>query len=262
MSTFTLTQEEKLEKAETFWGFSTIPRDQMNDEVIAKILVSINKFLELKGGRALPDGTGYYEAAMTALKLNGMFVNHVHPEFIDKPIADMYASFQLHILARKVGNRLLSLVDQRKIDQGLKDDINVAKNLPSVCVSDEALKAAIRDKPKRSAEVLMALDRLHVCQQLLAEGFWPHPGSDVPAKVVGAEESIKLRLKKRTYEANQEMWLNALIKSHPVEEVVSLMSTPARKKLLIELYERSEIAHLIKEDKMTKGLYLSDSLGL
>lgn len=262
MRTPLLTQEQKLEKAETFVGFSTIPRDQMNDEVIAKILVSINDFLALKGGAPLPEGTGYYEAAMTAITRHGMFTNHVHPEFIDKPMADMYASFQLHVLAGKVGDRLPTLVDQDKINRGLKDDINVAKRLPPSCVTDEALKAAIRDKPKRKAEVLIELERLHVLQELLTEGFWPHRESNVPSRVEGAENAIKLRLKKSTYETNDKMWLNALIKTHPVEEVVSLLKTPARKKLLVELYDRSEIAHLIKDDKQAKGLYLSDALGL
>lgn len=262
MKTLPLTQEQKLEKAGSFLGFSSIPRDQMNDEVIARILVVINDFIVLKGGTPLPEGTGYYEAAMIALKRHGLFTNHVHPEFIDRPMADMFASFQLQVLAWKVGDRLLDLVDQDKINQGLKDDINVAKKLPPSCVSDEALKAAIREKPKRRAEVLIELGRLHVLQELLAEGFWPHRESNVPSRVEGAENTIKLRLKKSTYENNDKMWLNALIKTHPVEEVVSLLKTPARKKLMVELYERSEIAHLIKDDKQAKGLYLSDALGL
>jgi hypothetical protein len=262
MSTLTLTQEQKLEKAETFVGFSTIPRDQLNDELIAKILVSINDFLVMKGGSPLPLGTGYYEAAMTALKRHGIFVSHVHPEFIDKPIADMYASFQLHVLAGKVGDRLPTLVDQDKINRGLMDDINVAKRLPASCVSDEALKAAILDKPKRKVEVLVDLGRLHIVAELLTDGFWPHRESGVPSRVEGAENAIKLRLKRNSYEDNDKIWLNALIKTHPIEEVVSLLKTPARRKLMVELYDRSEIAHLIKDDKQAKGLYLSDALGL
>jgi hypothetical protein len=129
-------------------------------------------------------------------------------------------------------------------------------------VTDEALKDSIRQAPKRRADVLIDVRRQNVAQELITEGFWPHRESDTPARVEGAEDAIKLRMKKRDYERNHAMWLNALIKTHPIEEVVPLMKTPARKKLLVELYDRDEIGHLIKDDKLTRGLYLSEAMGL
>jgi hypothetical protein len=262
MKALPLTQEQKLEMAGSFVGFKNIPRDELNDEVVARVLIEINEFMKLKNSKPIPEGTGYYEAAYAALSHHSMFASHVHSEFIDRPMADLFSAFQVGHLARKVGDRITALVDQDKVAAAIKADINVVKDLPASMVTDEAIKEAVRHAPKRSAAVLLDVGRLNVVQELISEGFWPHRESDTPARVDGAEEAIKLRMKKRDYEKNHEMWLNALIKTHPVEEVVSLMKTPARKKLLVQLYEREEISHLIKDDKLTKGLFLSEALGL
>lgn len=107
-------------------------------------------------------------------------------------------------------------------------------------ITDEALKAGLRKDPTLTY-ALAQWRRLDVVEKLIADGYWPVGPGHVkkPASLVGGVRELMKNQSKVMWPGH---WLTAYIKSHPIDEVVSLMSKqPSRKKRLFEMYTTDEL---------------------
>lgn len=241
--------------------FCSIPASKLDAAALAHGLGLLNNILT--GARKNPEST-YYEAAVSVIKHRGAFISQIHPHFVDKHLVSLVETACVTIALNSSNFDGYGLVSQDQIDKAIQLDINFAKEVNAELVSDEALKASIQKHPKRKAEVVDVMGRCHIIDELIAEGYWPHRESNVPQKdkVDGAEDVIKLRLKKRDYSQNDKMWLNALIRSFPVSDVIPLMKTTSRKTVLLEVYDREILLRELKHDRKMMGMLVEAELGL
>lgn len=235
-----------------------LPACEIDEAMVEKALQVTNEHLS---GVGRPPEADYKSAVLSAMRHNGAFVLRVNPHFIDSDvIAEMNA---LHIpwLVQKKGPTAYALFSQAKIDQCVHQDINLILQIDPAYVSDDLLKEVIQGKPDRSAAVVEKAGRRNVISELISEGYWPTYSSGVPKKPEALEDAIKVRLSKNWGE-NEAMWLNALIGSHPQDEVFPLMKTTSRRKILLEVYDRDVLLRDHRHDKKLMGMLLEDEMGL
>lgn len=107
-------------------------------------------------------------------------------------------------------------------------------------ITDEALKTGLRKDPTLTY-ALAQWGRLDVVQKLIVDGYWPvGPGhAQKPENLLAGVRALMKESSKVMWPAH---WLKGYIKTHPIDEVVSLMiKQPARKKRLFEMYSTDEL---------------------
>ena len=235
-----------------------LPAHEFNEDAIARGLELTNAHLASVGLRPEPD---YKSAVLTAMRKNGSFVLRVNPSFIDEDIAAEISPVHIPWVVSKKGHHAYDLFSRVQIDKCVHLDINLISDLDPAYVSDDLIKDVIKTQPARRADAVEKAGRLNIINELIAEGYWPSRSSGVPAKPADLEEAIKSRLSKK-WDGNESMWLNALIRSYPENEVFPLMKTTSRKKILLEVYDRDVLLKDHKSDKKLMGLLLENELGL
>lgn len=238
--------------------FSRLGPDQLNDSVIEIGRDLINEHLKTLGR---PGGESYESAVMAAMHHNPAFFLRINPNLISQGMVEAMNPIHIPSLINKIGAKAYDMVTQAQIDRAIHDDINLITGIDSRFISDELLKSVITEKPKRSAAVVEAAGRRNVIDELVSAGFWPHRESDVPRKPGCIADVIKLRGSKK-WDSNHRMWLNALIRSYPESEVFPLMKTNARRKILVDVYDRDLLLNDHKSDKQLMGILLHDELGI
>lgn len=239
-------------------AIANLPVNKLDEAVMSRLLELANDDLARVGMNAEPD---YKSAVLALIGKNSANIMRVNPALIDHDILAKMNDAHIPWLLRKKGPEVYQLIGQQRIDRCIHLDINNIQKIDRAYVSDELLMEVIKGQPKRMANVVEVVGRRNVIDSLIAEGFWPHRESNVPQKPASLDEAIKTRMSK-SWDANESMWLNALIRSYPEAEVFPLMKTTSRKKVLLEVYDRALLLKDHKHDKKLMGMLLEDELGI
>lgn len=239
-------------------AIANLPAHKLDEAVMSRLLELANDDLARVGMMAEPD---YKSAVLALIGKNSSNILRVNPSLIDHDIVEKMNDLHIPWLFEKKGPDAYQWVGQERIDRCIHLDINKIKKLDRKHVSDHLLMEVIKGQPKRKANVVEAVGRRNVIDSLIAEGFWPHRESNVPERPGSLDEAIKMRMSK-SWDDNESMWLNALIRSYPEQEVFPLMKTTSRKKILVEVYDREVLLKDHRHDKKLMGLLIEDDLGL
>lgn len=239
-------------------AIANLPAHKLDEAVMTRLLELANEDLAKVGRRQEHD---YKSAALSLMQKNTANAMRINPALIDQDIVENMSNTLIPWLVKKKGTAAYSMVSQDRIDRCIHSDINAIKDLDRAYVSDDLLKEVIKGQPKRMAHVVEAMGRRNVIDELIEEGFWPHRESNVPAKPAALGEAIKTRMS-RSWDENETMWLNALIRSYPQQEVFPLMKTSSRKKVFLEVFDRDLLLKEYQHDKKLMGMLLESELGL
>jgi hypothetical protein len=239
-------------------AIANLPAHKLDNVVMARLLELANEDLVRVGRKPELD---YKSAVLSLMSQNSAKVMRVNPALIDQDIIANMSNTFIPWLIRKKGAVAYQLVGQERIARCLDADINAIKDIDRAYVSDELLKEVIKGQPKRMAHVVEAVGRRNVIDELIVEGFWPHRESNVPTKPASLDEAVKKRMSK-SWDDNEAMWLNALIRSYPQQEVFPMMKTASRRKIFMEIYDRDILLREFSHDKKLMGLLIESEMGL
>lgn len=112
------------------------------------------------------------------------------------------------------------------------------------------------------------INRPHLLEQLIVDGFFPKELDDQPftpvviKRTMGLASAMTSLLKCRNDEMYETICLKGLIKRHSIGYVVKAANNERLKRVLLLLYTKDELMPLVKQDRFLKGLILEDELGL
>jgi hypothetical protein len=256
-----LTPEILKELAKEVSGFNKIPLALITDDLMEKGIGFISKnarFDDLNGSAI----DKYRLVAIQALEARSIFLGTLHPELIDKPIL-------LAAISNKAVGPDGSLLSNLNLSDFIDDEIGKAcigarldfvfKHLGSVNISDDVWIEAIKDEPGVS-KYLVGQSRDGLVKSIIADGFWPE--TFLGKKPKDLSTAVGVLAKNAKQDGYESMMIKALILNHPIEEVLPLFKTPARKKVLSTLYSIEELKPHMKDFPAVKSVVLEGALGL
>lgn len=256
-----ITEDVLNELAKEVSGFNKLPRNYLTDNLIEKgisLLHGKDEVLKLTG----TSYERYEQAAIYGLSNNKLYLGTVHPELITKKIL-------LTAIANKTIGPDRELLTNTHISKLIDDEVGLAcirqnlvfafKHAGGERISDELWFQAINDEPGVS-KYLVGKQRDDLLKGLIENGFWPE--NFLGSKPVDLPASVSKLAKNAVKDEYQALMVKALILTHPIEEVLPLFKTPARKKMLGNLYSIEELRPHMKAFPFIKGAVLEESLGL
>jgi hypothetical protein len=242
-------------------GFNKIPSKYLTDELIDKG----TKLLLSKGSPSVFDGTPiekYTKAAIQEISARNMHLISAHPELITKPmllvaIENKVIGFDKPLLSNSF---ISKLIDDEVAMASINGRFDFAFKHPGgVNISDDLWVRAINDEPGVSKH-LVNKNRDTLLQDLIKGGFWPEIFlGKKPADIAASVTKLMKTLPQNEYETQM---VRLLILTHPIEDVLPLFKTPARKKLLASLYSIEDLKTQMKAFPYIKSIVLEESLGL
>jgi hypothetical protein len=129
-------------------------------------------------------------------------------------------------------------------------------------IGDEAILSAFM-KDKVSSYCLFQIGKPKLFAKMVASGHWMFPGvfGEHP-KPTDLGEAIRQRMKLQSIMAKEIAYYNAYIAGSPLEVVAPLMTSGARRKVLLEIFTGPELLEVFKDDREMKGLILEEAMGL
>lgn len=249
------------ELAKEVSGFNKVPKNYLNDDLIGKgifLLLSQSDEPPLAGTPT----EKYEQAAIHGLSNNKLYLGTVHPELITK-------SMLLTAIANKTIGPDRELLTNNHISKLIDDEVGaisiqhkldfVFKHQGGSNISDELWIKAINDEPGVS-KYLVGKQRDDLLKGLIENGFWPE--NFLGSKPVDLPASVSKLAKNAVKDEYQALMVKALILTYPIEEVLPLFKTPARKKILGSLYSIEELRPHMKAFPFIKAAVLEESLGL
>jgi hypothetical protein len=256
-----LTPDILNELAKEVSDFNKIPLALITDDLMDKGIQHISKSARFEdfSGSAIDK---YRLVARKSLELRSIYLGTLHPELIDKPI--LLAAINSGTVGpdRAILNNLAlsEFIDNEIGEACIAARMDFAFKHPgSVNISDDVWVKAINDEPGVS-KYLVGRNRDGLLKALIGNGFWPEVFlGNKPKDLATAVGALAKNSKTDGYES---MMFKALILIHPIEEVLPLFKTPARKKFLGTLYSIDELKPHMKAFPSIKSVVLEGALGL
>lgn len=136
-------------------------------------------------------------------------------------------------------------------------------------VRDNILIETVKKFPHKARLLCeRVINRPHLLEQLIVDGFFPKELDDQPFTPVVIKRTMRLAdamaslLKCRKDEVYETICLTGLIKRHTIGYVVKAAYDDRLKRVLPILYSKDELMPFMKEDRFLKALVLEDELGL
>lgn len=136
-------------------------------------------------------------------------------------------------------------------------------------VRDSILMETVKKFPHKARELCdRVINRPHLLEQLIVDGFFPKELDDQPftpvviKRTMGLASAMTSLLKCSKEEVYETICLTGLIKRHSIGYVVKAAYDDRLKRVLPILYTKDERMPFIKVDRFLKGLVLEDELGL
>jgi hypothetical protein len=127
---------------------------------------------------------------------------------------------------------------------------------------DNFLLSVFRKKPEYSY-CLFRVGRPKLFADMVASGSWMFAGvfEEHPRPTTTAK-AIQQRMKLEPWMNKEIAYYNAFISNSPLEEIAPLMTSRARRKVLLEIFPADDLLDHFKNDAAMKGCILEDQLGL
>lgn len=242
-------------------GFNKIPMKHLTDSLIIKgTSLLLGKHVEeVTSGTA---GENYNATALKALSERRLFLTSVHPELINK--AMLLAAIESNAVGPDrdllTNTHLSGLIDDEVALASIDARIDFAFKHPGgENISDDLWVRAIHGEPGVSKH-LVNKGRDSLLVKMVSEGFWPE--SFLGKKPGDVASAVTKLIKTAPQDGYQVTMLKSLILINPIEEVLPLFKTAARKKLLGSLYTLEQLRPQMKAFPFIKAAVLEESLGL
>lgn len=238
-------------------GFKRIPPDHLTPDMIN---MEKHRLCE-KGDVPGEIASGPYPELVKYLLAEGkIFFFTVHPAFITREL--LLNTFKTakggRITTAQSIEKFAHLIDSEVADAMVRVSIKYLLYINDASLfSDNALLEAIHKEPD-SCDLLLMGGKKHILEQAVSEGMWV---SSLP-KPKSLQEGIKLRMNQKRGSTSRICCLNVYLSSFPPDEVIPLMKSESRRKVLLDLYPSDVLLKLMPEDNFVKGALLDRSLGL
>lgn len=272
-------------------GFSSIPKDIRDPEVIERWLEhtvkkcsggSDHAFSEIPanlvtdsirykaielGVRALhyikPEDTqAYLDLVVYAAGISNFGILMIHESFKTTETLQAIVDRAPQNLDLQWNSQqwICELLTQEMIDKVAPQNFKFAFSLPDETASWEVQRQHIITDHKTLKD-LQQRGRQDLLIRLLDEGGWPEWTGFTPqrADTIGFAAA---RLMIADPESDELILYRAKLMSYPIKEVIGVMNTPARRKVLMELYSPEVIRQNMKHDRALRGAVLEQDLGL
>lgn len=236
-------------------GFKRIPPDHLTADMINMEKHRICEKVDAPG-----EITSWpYPELVEYLLIEGrMSFSAVHPVFITKELvlkvfrAGNDAGFHIGVTQ---GAGLI--IDEELANVMVKLDVRFILHVPNpAVVDDHCLLEGLMNKPD-NAHYLARFGREHVVRKAVAEGLWP----GYKQKPKSLVEAINMRMKNQKND-DLNAYLNAFISNFQPDEVVPLMRSEARKKVLLGIYPPDVLLNLMPNDNFVKTSLLDQAMAL
>lgn len=244
--------------------FKKIPVDLLTPELID---MGAALLCEMEGDMSYHVKNDYETTAINLLGV-GHHISAFHRELLTEKI--VRCSLERNIASTLSYRQKLTPSQQALFTPGMlryavENDPEVILKLTSEETNqfdDEFLLTVFRETPEYSY-CLFRVGRPKLFAEMVASGSWMFAGVfDEHPRPTTTAKAILQRMKLEPWMSKEIAYYNAFISNSPLEEIAPLMTSRARRKVLLEIFPADELLDHFKNDAAMKGCILEDQLGL
>ena len=250
-----------VELAKQSSGFKCIPGDMLNDDLLITGMRLINaKESEIHASTDYLEN--YRQAALSRLKSRTLFLMAFHPDLIDKRMVLQTLETSSMGDDKFITGLKAGVIDDEVALASLKREgmTKFFEHPAAANFSEDTWRKALGVHCKFIVPLIN--HKLNdLLGKLLSEGYWPTRMAWQKPDDLKDAISLRAKIKDPRLEA-QATTYNAFIKSHPIEDVLPLLKTPARAKVRSEIYSTDELRPYMKQFPFLKAAVLESDLGM
>jgi hypothetical protein len=241
-------------------GFHKIPKSMLDEQMLYLGCCHLNSEPTLFGFSTPEE---YYATAERHVQKRSMFLDSVHPEFVDKNLltkainAKSIFKYQEYY-ADHIDEEVFGLIVRSNMSSLIRKE--ACKNIP-----DEFLVRLLDDTPNFRIHLIGSLDRKDLLYAAIKKGFWPEvffvPSLRLVTHSEPLPELVKVLMKVNGSPYHESM-LQGLVLSHPIESVLPLFKTKSRLAKLKVLYTIDELRPHMDKHPHLRVMVLENDLGI
>lgn len=248
--------------------FNSIPVECITQEYMDRGTELLNAYLR---GMRLPLGESYLDSAKKALEYNNSMFDRIHKDLITVDLIDLMKPSSYGLVMKTIGDRHVELIDQKIVDHAVTGYLYNASLFDKKFLNDDILYDGLVNNPTQAA-VLNQINKLNALDKFVADGFWINDGQlqkiksdatgsrEKPKSIVDAAKNV-MKYKDSKFHQCEFVFNKSYLRSHDIKSVIKIMKSPARIRLLPEIYSRDELLNAGVKSLSVLGATLEYELG-